>query len=484
MLKIGFLVPLFLFILFGASANTQLKLEVTVENEAKEHRFLVADGLWDSFEEVQMTEEGWSYVSLPTRVIEFWKVEIFTLEVKGSIKNRVLDLSTLEALDRTKIPAIHSLFIDVINFKGSVDIALHKWKQFPSWKYANNIYAFGVEASNYSDIRMNLNALRIFDLYTLRVPMQVGDVLDAFPNLGILHARGVLSSFTHQIYQLNWIEDLQEYDPVYTNAFETLHAERYYFFQCQNAQERMESPIYMFGYMDALFIETEDARNQLKDGSFVFYENDYPEFTGKTIDNDTLLHGYRKDGKHTGVHTFKIQESYTKNDREKFHIDFSNPSPPKFERDGHWQFNYVNGNVAIEGELRNRKKIGEWKFYQENGILRTVKTFDNDTLKRSITRFELHGDTCESRTYYLNPLECIQSFTNADGTKFQHQNFNEFGQSKIGIQPDYLTLLDPESNQPISISKRNELYDVLFRKHVVDLLFPEYIGKELPFTIE
>ncbi len=486
MQKIGFLLTLFLISFKWTSASTQLKVEIEYENELKMFRYTLADGLWDSFEEVEITDKGWSYKSNPSRIVEFWEVDNFNLEIKGSSLNRVLDLAELIPLQQVKIPAIESVHIDIIGFKGEVDINLEEWNQYESWKYLNIISAFGVHASDYSDIQLNLNALRIFDLFSLIVPMQVGSVLDAFPNLGILHARGLLTAFTHQIYQLDQLEDMKEYDPVYSNAFETLHAERYYFFQCSNLQEQIEFPNYMSsGYLDDLFIETQDTRNAIENGEFLILENDHPNFTGKTIENDTLFHGYRENNKHVGIHTFKIRESYSKNDREKFQIDFSNQTPPKFDRDGLWQFHYVNGNVAIEGTLRNRKKIGDWKFYEESGNLRTVKTFDNDTLKRAITRFELHGDTCESRTYYLQPYECVQSFTNVEGTQFQYLNLKSMNIPGVTIQKNSIQVLDADTGKRVTYRRgKHENFEEVYRQYVVDLLFPEFIGQPLPFKIE
>ncbi|MCR9173868.1 MAG: hypothetical protein NXI10_15300 [bacterium] len=491
MLKIGWLFFIFSFIHHGHSfGQKELILEVFIEKGAQRHQFLYNNSFWEAPDSIQPSVHGYVLPSDSSMRIEPWQIEMFTLRISGEISPKEeLKLSNLKSLSLAKLTGVQAIHINIEDFKGKVNIALHDWPQYKEWQFLHEVgllemYTFNVLAKDYSDVDMNLNALRIFDLYTLRIPMSVGSVLDGLPNLHTLHARGVLSAFTHSIYQLQHLYEVIDYDPVYSNTFETLHAERYFLFQCEGQLEKIKDPVTDLWGMHELFFLSRELRSEVDNGEFLILENDLPYITGKTIDNDTLLHGYKKDGLHVGVHTFKVRESFTKNDREKFHIDFSNPNPPKFEKDGWWKYYYLNGNVAIEGQLRNRKKIGDWKFYEESGVLRTIKSFDNDTLKRCITRFELHGDTCESRTYYVNPLECVQSFTNVDGTKFHYQNFGEISQDRMGIASNRFWIISPKSQQKVNYKRSSKDYESVFRENVVDLLYPEYIGKELPFNLK
>lgn len=41
---------------------------------------------------------------------------------------------------------------------------------------------------------------------------------------------------------------------------------------------------------------------------------------------------------------------------------------------------YVNGQVQVEGEYRNGKKIGEWKAYYENGNIESIVNYSDDAL--------------------------------------------------------------------------------------------------------
>lgn len=486
MLKIGSILIFLLINSIGCFALDELRLDIVYNNGVLESRLMHSDNVWTGFEEVKMNDRHYYYASDTSRKVDFWRIEMLEVRITGISKKEILNLSEIEEVRRLKIPAIGSLVINIEGFKGRVDIDLENWSQYTSWKYLNTITSFGVDAPDYSNVGVNLDALRIFDLYSLRVPKSVGAVLDAFPNLGILHARGVLTAFTHQLYLYDELFDLQEYDPIYTNAFETLHAERYYMFQCLNKPIRWEIPMPLFGYMDELFNVTEASRNGIEDGEFVIYENDYPEFTGKTIENDTLLHGYKKEGKHVGIHTFKVHESYEKSDFEKYHLDFSNPQRPTFDKDGHWQFNYLNGNVAIEGNLRNRKKIGDWKFYSESGVLRTTKTFDNDTLRRSITRLELHGNELESRTYFVSEYEIYQSMYFSQDNKVRLNALYHDGFGTPYFYSEYEVVEFREFGQKYgkSYSLGTDGYERMIRKGIIDLLYPEYVGKELPFRVE
>lgn len=44
-------------------------------------------------------------------------------------------------------------------------------------------------------------------------------------------------------------------------------------------------------------------------------------------------------------------------------------------RDGHSLSFYPNGRIRYVGEYKNDVKVGEWKFYNEDGSLATVETY-------------------------------------------------------------------------------------------------------------
>lgn len=364
-----------------------------------------------------------------------------------------------------------------------VRVNFSDWYQYAAWKKREILRSFEIDAP--VQPAFNLEDLKPFgDLERLSLPMTVGDELSYFPKLTHLALRGVRSAFTHQVVQLKHLIAYREIPGLYTNQFETFHAERYFFLSYLPKVTKVDtfSSFYTTGAFDQLLNSAYDLLpDRWRDnGSLLVLENELPAYCPGSFRNDTLLHGMLKDGQPEGIWTFRLADDYKCNDFEAHQLNFDRKAR-EIPQNGRWTFSYVNGNTAIEGRFKKGKKQGEWHFYAEDGTLKSSKWFRNDTLVRTVIQLEIDHVSCEARTYYINGEACVQSFSNPNKTFFTYVDLNPvkpdaliFGDKSISVK------LEDRSGYKV-VSRSNPEFENVFRTYFLEPLFPELSGKEVPF---
>jgi len=398
-----------------------------------------------------------------------------------------LQLDGIHSIQEFLLIPADSFSLDVRNYHGMVAVNLSKWEFYPQWKQMNSVKAFSILSGRLRP-EFDVSTLYGFDLKSLSVPCLLNQEVLHFPKLERLEAMGVYSNFNQYLPRLENLYRVAEFGNRYDNMFETLHAERYYSIlvtmfgkEARSNYSNLEELLVM---IDSSWRYADRNKKKLiKD--YLIYENDFPEYSGKTPENDTLFHGKLKRGKPKGLWTFKLKDQYPRNDREKHRIDFKKLPDLKTPMNGHWSLEYANGKKAIEGKFTSGKKNGEWRFYSENGMLRSRKIFTNDTLELTIVTFEINGNMLESRVYYASEDEIYQSIKLADGNI--RLNLTEYANSdRIRMS----VVADGTINYALkgeSILRRYEQgtlsFNEIIKKPIIDKLYPEFEGKDLPFTI-
>lgn len=415
----------------------------------------------------------------------------FTLESDGLhpfLRPRdTVFLDSLQILQQLPFKILQKLEIDLTKYYGKVDINFEQWSCFKEWKRLKSLYSFVLKTGQMRP-EFDVQSLVGFPLFELEVPCLLNDELLDFPELRRLCSYGAYSNFTHQLSKLKYICKIEEYGNRYNNSFETLHAERYY---RTLLQEHPDYSVACYSDFDALVFLPQDKLDPhfgtlKKKGELLYYENDFPEYSGDTPDNDTLLHGTLKRSTMRGVWTFKLKDQYPRNDQEKHHIDFDHLPNLKFPVNGLWSFEYANGNTAIEGGFESGRKNGEWLFYNEDGTLRSTRIYQNDTLVFNKVQFNLHGLTLESRTYYASTDDIYQSIFIPDENEVRlNVTYHDGGsQAYQFTQNGMVNFREKGSMYATTMGLSSEKYQKFIREGIIDNLYPEYISQELPFKVK
>ena len=88
--------------------------------------------------------------------------------------------------------------------------------------------------------------------------------------------------------------------------------------------------------------------------------------------------GYNKDGQPHGIHRLYDENGHVKSSKVFDNGDLLGEGIVKKNglKDGNWVLYYKSGNKLAEGEFKNGKKIGYWKYYFENGLLESEGDYD------------------------------------------------------------------------------------------------------------
>ncbi len=385
-------------------------------------------------------------------------------------------LEQVRYLDSLDMNSITSFEIDLEAYSCPVVIDLQEFKQFESIKSGLRRFALKSAQNVEFDIRSLYDCPHLWEL---ELPFCVGGALDHFTELEVLKIPGISSVFVHQIATLPDLADWKELPSLYDNQFETLHAERY--FEELLPLRRTASPI-VYSRLEELeeTIKKYAPEKWTDDGEILIMENELMEYGPGSVLNDTLLHGFMKKGKRKGLWTVKFADQYRKSDWETHHFNFKKKMKVKFPQNGIWNLKYANNNIAISGEFKNGLKVGEWKFFNEDGTIRTQRFYKMDTLERTIVHFSIQGLACESRAYYFSQYACVQSFSNVDGTTFNYVDMDP-SRDPIFVDGTTIHLLNEAKTVYKPIKKGTRGYETALREHFVQYLFPELTGKELPF---
>ncbi|XOV68107.1 MAG: toxin-antitoxin system YwqK family antitoxin [Fluviicola sp.] len=463
--------------------NDALGLEAAIDlrKEAGAYRYTLS-------ENAPFTKLDWDRISCLKVKIESASAHPF------SRPSDTLRLDTIAILQELPISDLSELNIDLSDYYGYSTINLEKWKQFHDWFKYGSFKAFTLNHGLFLPV-FDLSALYRFPLIHLKVPLYLTDEVLRFPYLETIEAYGIFTNVNHYLSQLEDLNSVKEYGGRYDNSFETLHAERY-FYTVLTASRRFSeignSPFSELLQLEGELFEIEynEKKGFLKDlvksADVMVYENDFPNYSGNTPENDTLMAGQIKRRKLKGVWTFKLKDQYTRNDKEKHHVNFSQLPKLNFPVNGTWSLEYINGNTAIEGLFVNGRKNGDWKYYNEEGTLRSTKSYRNDTLVFNKVQFNLHGNNLESRTYFASMNEIYQSIYFPDEQKVKlNVLYYDGGNPAYRVNSNGLVAFRKKGEMYAqNISKTSEKYQTLIREGIIDKLFPEHRNQELPFIVE
>lgn len=395
-------------------------------------------------------------------------------------------LSNFDALDHCPLDSITHLEIDYTSYDCRLiaDIDSLPWLHNESSKSLKELVMFGSHAPD-----LAIKSLSKHPIRNLQLTTPLGKELEEFKHLRLLEMPGIRSAFAHHASNLPHLVSVSESDGMYRNRFHHHHAEYYFWLRCMptlevpidrtisvEQNEEFPHPLHELLHL----VGTHLSEKLPEKGELFVSEDELPPSEYPEYGSDTLIHGFIDGDTLKGIWTLRVSEQYFYSDEETFHLDLDTELTG-FPENGMWKLNYASGDVAISGNLRNGNKEGEWLFYKESGALACRRYYSQDTIQRTVVYFDMNGYPLESRGYYSSPNASIQALDCNGQVQFIY--VDQWMKEK-----DPLVL----TNHSISILKDNGKYEVYYRNHpdfetiyrktVIDKVYPEYIGKELPFT--
>lgn len=399
-----------------------------------------------------------------------------------------LDLATFPAVQNFPISNLEALTIDLEEFYCPTAIHFSQWNQYPSWAQANTLESFEIQRDfmpqfDFCDLSPFTN------LKQLVIPADINTRLLDFPHLERVTMTNPLFGFAHNLLKLDGLKQFQSIDCYYRSQYENLHAERAFFTDATLPRKEMTISSLKYNKTNNPFVALVQKALEVfpqsfpENGEVLLFENDFPEYTEGSDFNDTLLHGQIKNGKLVGIWTAKFNFQEEIKDSELFYFDFDRRAP-KTKKNGTWKYFYPNGQLAIEGQFKKNLKQEEWKFYRNDGVLRTQRRFENDTLRWTSTEVIMDGNACESRAYYFSESQCVQSYQVGDNKLFVgFLDLNTFNKPKILINLNGWSVWDPEVGIYHTYFKGTEKFAEFTEKYLCTYLYPEYAGKDFPFQL-
>jgi antitoxin component YwqK of YwqJK toxin-antitoxin module len=107
-----------------------------------------------------------------------------------------------------------------------------------------------------------------------------------------------------------------------------------------------------------------------------YYDNGNLKVTGAYEKYDGMFSSKNKSQKKIGV-----WKEYYKNGNLKTKGSYAYDMIRQNERDGIWQFYYSNGKLEKTGLFKEGNAVGEWKNYNEDGVLNDIIDLSNDYIK-------------------------------------------------------------------------------------------------------
>jgi antitoxin component YwqK of YwqJK toxin-antitoxin module len=300
---------------------------------------------------------------------------------------------------------------------------------------------------------------------------------------------GLRSTFAFNAARLPNLVDVSEPDGIYRNRFHHEHAERYFWLKYLPSIKMpigqyvdIEGRGMFYHPLNKLIKHTEaHYPGRIEQGGEVYViEDELPEEARYEHDGDTLLHGFIDGDTLQGIWTFRVQEQYGFKDEESFHLNLS-AELPDIPMNGKWELKYLGGNTAISGVFKNGLKEGEWLFYNELGELVCKRYFHADTLQRTIVNFHMRGNLLQSRAYFFSPNASIQSFENNNKVSFIYIDLWKDEKDPLVITNQSISIMNNAGNYTI-YNRNHPKFDRIFRETVIDKVYPEYTGQELPFS--
>ena len=394
--------------------------------------------------------------------------------------------SSLKYFDNVPLTNLKELTFNYSNFGCRLSLDLEKADWFKSILKYSRLKSFkllGRQAPEFC-----LTSIQSLPIEELWLPKPYGDELLLMDSVKYIRMNGPRSAFVHKVSQMPSLVLLEDNTDQFYNRFHSEHAERYFFLRSTNALHSplmypidLESCTNLSPFTRLIKIYQDSFPEKwIHKGDFVSYEDDLVWFTKGRGAGDTLLAGKVRHGVPDGIWTFRIEEQYVYRDEESFHIDVDS-EPFIMPQNGICNLTYVNGNTAIQGMMKEGGKVGEWLFYKETGALTCKKYFELDQLKRTVVYFYMRDNPLESRTYYISPNASIHSFLNNGKVSFMYLDQWTHEKDVMIINENSISLLQEDGNYLI-YHRSDPNFETILRETVIDKVYPEFIGKELPFT--
>jgi len=110
---------------------------------------------------------------------------------------------------------------------------------------------------------------------------------------------------------------------------------------------------------------------------------------------------------------------------DKLKKDTINRVDKKGSKQGIWRKYYTNSNLKYEGNFKDDYRIGQFKFYYENGKIQAISVFSEKGLKAKTTQYYENGNILSVGNFYDQKKDSLWKLYSLGGVIMAEESYNK-----------------------------------------------------------
>jgi len=440
-------------------------------------------GIWENYSKFQNQES-------PT-VVPFEQLRVKALEIRFDINdpdfNKTINLNELPLIKNKSFPYLTDICINYTNRNTKFNVNLSEWEVYKSLAKKRKLESFELYG-NYQDNDIHKDIMCFVNLKKLHLPIVLNYELLNFSHLESL---GTMGNHNEYYFFSNAIVLLPNtYNSDFSFCCDYLPISNFFLDNLNLVVQFNDSSGYYYGIKFLNTIINIDIPEKLeKNGEVIIQGEDLKNYYPLYDAHDTIAIGNAYGGEMVGVWRYSPSNIPEEKNRY-YYFNHSNKQEKLFPRNGKWQYQFYNDTLSIEGQFVKGKKEGVWKFYDINGQLIYLKTFEKDKPRGLFVEY-YYGPYGESykkddglyyqgnyeirRFYYGDHYQdYFEAKLHADSTvSLLTYILPDFFDGKIKILPNG-NLLVFQKNGQLEIKRDSEEYDKMLYDYYFIYLFPDF----------
>lgn len=386
------------------------------------------------------------------------KIKSFKIFIRGTSNNSLDKIQYLKFIPLNSIEEINIYERDNIGLK----INLNTWPNRKQIK-EDSLFTFILDGYGIADTTLASELKYFKNLRQLQLPFYVNSELLHFKQLKSALIRNSVYFFANDLV---CVGSLSDYNNLTDGILEFHRAEWLPQKQFLFENLSIESNDHLIYRIDSLLKLKKSDKLKASGDVFLLADEIF-----KWESKDTIARGKMVNGKKVGVWKYTLEERYP------YYYNFDSNhgcEAVNFPANGKWEYKYPNGKVGIEGNFKEGKKEGVWKFYDLNEQLSSQKEFSSDQPKGLFIDYEKDK---QIRKYYFNQFRYIMEISEkGEKTYYTIPTGNEGIREGYNTGPKgdlYLMKLDSTSHDKVikQIKKNSPEYKKILQQHFLKYLY-------------
>lgn len=365
-------------------------------------------------------KENWVIDGLGEKLFKCSKDQIIQLNIELSNQyayGYVFPLDKFESLNSIELPSLKhfSIISD-----GYYTMNFNEWKM-----YSVLLETQSLETINIKGKAINEDWLAPFESYKnlkeINIPDYVYFPLDIFPELKRFNMTNAYFFFAHYLVDS---PDLLEMPSYYAQEYNCndLYPEMTFFCN-ETSPIIIGHPFYEINKI----IKTKLQDHQEYSGSMVITRSEVnDDFVNKKNGKDTVAVGAVSNGQPIGKWNFILPHFQVFGSPRLYYYYYNERVKLVYPKNGLWNYYYDNDILAISGQFKDGKKNGKWKFYDPDGKLTSVKSFEYNEPKGLFINYQPFEETFKENRDYIDGNFILIGREGIDDTYFVCNGYGSY----------------------------------------------------------